>query len=808
VGRPALAGLPPDLVVPAGIWSEVLLSYQITHHVPDLDPFPNKYNVGYTVGTTLRANASGIYLASAYQDDPTVPIDQYDLTNPEHISDHFASMKYAYPNSHTENIWVGVEPWVQAGAYCIDIYDETGPNADHTLNLLGSVNLFVVDTKGRPNAIAETSTSLHAHFEQGATDVPLNHVLLDGNASARLLATAQVFDAANEAPVELYFDGSLWHARHADLSPFGSDGVIHVKVEGPAADSLVMDSSSLANGCLPLDNPIVNGNPHAGLMLSRVTRTPEKLNTDSALVARYEPTQKRWSICHGDQTPLLPGEEIVARYVGSMQGCEQFAAPIWVAVPPGTSPGTSFKLPVAVSSSLPAACPAWAPGSGNDGGDRILLANGYIVGDFQAGGQIGSSYYELDVASGQWTAFTNITWPVSSYGVFGLRAPEPSFYSGNPRSFLSLFGLWNFGEASGEAVLDQSTRAAHGRLIGGAIRQTQSMLNGDYMHFDGQDGAVQIDNFGPLTGDFTLSFWFRTQAGWNPAGTRLLAFQSGHLDAIQIAMRSKGLISLDDSGGPTSELTITSRTVVDGNWHNVIVTREGTLYTVILDGHWGTKEPWLYRAYGHGDAGVPLTGLVIGARRTWGINRNYFHGDIAYVEIHNRALSGPELEWLVKRVPANVNLPPTDDAWVRRGEAGNGGDGNHLKIQKDRKDGYVKFDLRQIGRPAASAILTCTTSLQDKRGTVHVHGVNYNGWSEETLEGKNAPAIGPRLDSATASGAAGEKISWDVTPFVKDAVSRGAESVSFALVMTEGYQVYFSSKENKGGREAPVLKID
>jgi hypothetical protein len=153
-------------------------------------------------------------------------------------------------------------------------------------------------------------------------------------------------------------------------------------------------------------------------------------------------------------------------------------------------------------------------------------------------------------------------------------------------------------------------------------------------------------------------------------------------------------------------------------------------------------------------------------------------------------------------------LTPTDDAWVNRDKGGKHGKENHLKIQNDRKDGYLKFSLQGIRGTVSSAKLTCITSLDDKSGKVHVHAVKDNDWKERTIQGTNAPPLGDYLDSAVAYGEAGETLTWDVTGFVADAVSKGADAVSFALVMTEGYQVYFSSKENKGGREAPVLKIE
>jgi hypothetical protein len=119
----------------------------------------------------------------------------------------------------------------------------------------------------------------------------------------------------------------------------------------------------------------------------------------------------------------------------------------------------------------------------------------------------------------------------------------------------------------------------------------------------------------------------------------------------------------------------------------------------------------------------------------------------------------------------------------------------------------LKFDLRDLPGTVTSAELTCITSLDGKRGTVHVHAVYDNDWDEATLEGTDAPAVAERLDSAAATGVARQAVSWDVTAYVNEALSRGDEFASFALIMTDGYQVYFLSNEYQGGSKAPVLKI-
>lgn len=147
---------------------------------------------------------------------------------------------------------------------------------------------------------------------------------------------------------------------------------------------------------------------------------------------------------------------------------------------------------------------------------------------------------------------------------------------------------------------------------------------------------------------------------------------------------------------------------------------------------------------------------------------------------------------------------PEDDAWIRLSQPGNDGSGNHLKLQFPNKIVYLKFNLTGLTCTGSPVALSMITS-HEKPGTVHLHRAANVDWDEETLEGTNSPAIGDRIGTAVASGAQWETISWDVTSVVCGAIQNGNPFINFALLMTEGEQVYFSSKENQEGRFSPRL---
>ncbi len=147
---------------------------------------------------------------------------------------------------------------------------------------------------------------------------------------------------------------------------------------------------------------------------------------------------------------------------------------------------------------------------------------------------------------------------------------------------------------------------------------------------------------------------------------------------------------------------------------------------------------------------------------------------------------------------------PSDDAWVRVNQPGNDGLGNHLKIQNPNKISFLKFSLNGLTCTDSTVTLVLITS-QEKPGTVHLHRVVYDDWHEASLEGTNAPDIGDRIGSAVSSGVQWEEVSWDVTTYICQTIQNGKTTIAFALLMTEGEQVYFSSKDYREGVVSPRL---
>jgi hypothetical protein len=160
-----------------------------------------------------------------------------------------------------------------------------------------------------------------------------------------------------------------------------------------------------------------------------------------------------------------------------------------------------------------------------------------------------------------------------------------------------------------------------------------------------------------------------------------------------------------------------------------------------------------------------------------------------------------------KTLPQTIARQPSDDVWIQLKSSGNHGDDKQLKIGKNSKVAYLKFDLQDMQGDITNGQLILTAA-RTQIATVDLYAVVDNAWQEETLTGKNAPALGERIDSVMIPARPTKTIiRWDVTEFLNEAIANGAQEVSFALVMTDGTQFSFYSKESKDSEDTPLLMI-
>jgi sialidase-1 len=196
---------------------------------------------------------------------------------------------------------------------------------------------------------------------------------------------------------------------------------------------------------------------------------------------------------------------------------------------------------------------------------------------------------------------------------------------------------WNMNELSGVNVADQ-TGVNTGTSEGGLSFTEGRIHSGRF--FDGIDDAIRNTALTPsFTADVTVSIWVNFTSSAN--NLRILDFcQAGGsgFPGINIKMGevgNAGKLALDNSGGPTTELT-TATTINDGLWHHAAVTRSGTTYTFYVDRQVvGTSGGTL----------LTYTQMLVGVSSELG-NLRWFLGYLDELRAYDRALSEPELDQL------------------------------------------------------------------------------------------------------------------------------------------------------------------
>ena len=170
-----------------------------------------------------------------------------------------------------------------------------------------------------------------------------------------------------------------------------------------------------------------------------------------------------------------------------------------------------------------------------------------------------------------------------------------------------------------------------------------SINNDNAMSFNGTDSYV-IGTYNSslgITGDLTLSAWFKSSASTNQ---RIISMDSGSSTGRNyiIQLESSGYVrGIVWSGSTAYQAGTISTTpgLSDGNWHHVaLVYKPSTKVEIFIDGV--SKD--------QNTSGIPSSinsiaqDLVIG--RAAPATGNFFNGSIDEVAIFNTALSGPKIQ--------------------------------------------------------------------------------------------------------------------------------------------------------------------
>ena len=166
--------------------------------------------------------------------------------------------------------------------------------------------------------------------------------------------------------------------------------------------------------------------------------------------------------------------------------------------------------------------------------------------------------------------------------------------------------------------------------------------------FNGSSSDILVSGLNSMfstKATFTVSLWFKTTATGNRA---LFDDYTSNNYNIQLYLYD-GVVNVTTrfSGGD-SNMTASSTTYNDGNWHHVAVTSNQTTYNTYIDG--GSPSTWTASSNSHSGQTPTVT---IGASQ--GGTINFFSGEIDQLRIFNKALSSSEINTLYNETSSTVN---------------------------------------------------------------------------------------------------------------------------------------------------------
>jgi len=215
---------------------------------------------------------------------------------------------------------------------------------------------------------------------------------------------------------------------------------------------------------------------------------------------------------------------------------------------------------------------------------------------------------------------------------------------------------------------DLSGNANHG-VVYGAQLTVDRFGRADHAYlFDGLDDKIEASHSASLdlTGPITLSAWIRSEDTYWRSG--VIVKSPGFVPDIGYRLdvaydKALGVLQYDD-GGTHTGLSISSETlVVDGLWHLLTATYDGSEARMYIDGQLETSVAY---SAGYGASTVPLKiGHYYYPYSDWapdaegprGRHYGVLNGAIDDVRIYNRALSAAEVQELnVVPIPPAILL--------------------------------------------------------------------------------------------------------------------------------------------------------
>ncbi|AXT53267.1 T9SS C-terminal target domain-containing protein [Aquimarina sp. BL5] len=152
----------------------------------------------------------------------------------------------------------------------------------------------------------------------------------------------------------------------------------------------------------------------------------------------------------------------------------------------------------------------------------------------------------------------------------------------------------------------------------------------------------------------------------------------------------------------------------------------------------------------------------------------------------------------IQSVEQTITLSPIQDAYLQGATRYNS---DMLRIEKDKRSGYLMFDLSSINGTITKADFKFTVYSDAGNGNVSVHKGNSDNWTETNLSNSNKPIKGIQLGTLNSNFPIG---SAKTIPLKTAQIS--GNRLSLIIDALSGNDFAFASKEN-GSAAKPTLVI-
>ncbi|MGB1259036.1 MAG: cadherin domain-containing protein [Akkermansiaceae bacterium] len=205
--------------------------------------------------------------------------------------------------------------------------------------------------------------------------------------------------------------------------------------------------------------------------------------------------------------------------------------------------------------------------------------------------------------------------------------------------YADLHSYWPMNETAGNIASDYSGNGYAGTVTGASFVAGR---NQNALSLDGGTDQMNAGSQAALlgSGDFSISMWAKTAAGFNATGTLIQqreAGGSGYQGEYMLNVNGNGTVTffIYNSGYQVNLTTTT--TVNDGNWHHFAVRRTGANVDILIDGQVAASGSGTVKA---------LLAREVSVGYDARDNGNYFNGDIDEVMVFSRSLSNADIDEL------------------------------------------------------------------------------------------------------------------------------------------------------------------